>query len=173
MKLAIILLLTLVILVLVAIAIIVLRFSRRSYQRYTGLERQRASAKQSRETGADRLKTAERYLIEAQRELVRRGEHGEAQEIEFLRTPLSTLADRLRHATYGYSPLGSPNPVREDELADLQQRDADTILDAQAIMDLTEQVRTTAQGGEIPDLEALRAALDRLRTSLDRRGTVT
>jgi hypothetical protein len=173
MKIAIIFLLILVVVVLILLAVVLVRLSRRSYQRYTGLERQRASAKQSRETGADRLKTAERYLIEAQRELVGLGKHREAQSIEAMRLPLSTLADRLRHATYGYSPIGSPNPVHEAELADLQERDADTILDAQTIVDLADNVRTTARNDETPDLQGLQLALDRLRTSLDRRGTVT
>jgi hypothetical protein len=172
MKLAIIVLLILLAIMLAFLGIIVVRFSRRSYQRYTGLERQRFSAKRSRETGADRLKTAERYLIETQSELAGRGKHGEVQSIEAVRLTLSTLADRLRHATYGYSPIASPNPVDEAELADLQERDADTILDAQAILDAAEKVRTVARSGEVPDLRALQGLIDRLRTSLDRRRAV-
>jgi hypothetical protein len=151
----------------------VTRFGRRNYQRYSGLEHQRGAAKQARAAGADRLKGAERQLVEAQRELVMIGEHDGAQAIERLRTRLSTLADRLRHATYGYSPLGSPNPVREAELAELQERDAETITEAQGIVDLSEKVSSTARAGQVPDLEPLRAALEHLHATLDRRRAVS
>jgi hypothetical protein len=46
------------------------------------------------------------------------------------------MADRHRHATYRYALLGSPNPVREAELADRRQRDADVIVGTQLIADL-------------------------------------
>ena len=175
MKLTIILIVLLLIAVIVALsvlAVFVARWGRRSYQRYSGLERQRTSAKQSREAGADRLKSAERLLIEAQRDLVARDEHGQAQAIERLRSRLSTLADRLRHATYGYAPLGSPNPIQEEELAELQQRDAETTSDAQMITELTEKIRNTARESEAPDLQPLESALDSLLAALDRRKAV-
>ena len=172
MKLAIILIVLLLLAVIVALvllAVVTGRWGRRSHQRYSGLERQRASAKQSRDAGADRLKSAERLLIEAQRELVARGEHGQAQAIERLRSRLSTMADRHRHATYGYAPLGSPNPVQEAELAELQQRVADRLGVAQTIVELSEKVSSTARDGETPDLQPLESALDRLLGELDRR----
>jgi biopolymer transport protein ExbB/TolQ len=99
-KILIIVLVIAVVLVLVLVAVIMVRFGRRTYQRYSGLEHQRGAAKQARDAGADRLKSAERQLVEAQRELVSRGDHDEAQAIERLRSRLSTLADRLRYATY-------------------------------------------------------------------------
>ncbi len=169
MKVLVIVLLVALVAVLGLLVVILVRGARRGYQRYTGLERQRDSAKQSRVAGADRLKSAERKLIEAQRQLGTWGAHTEAQSIERLRSRLSTLADRLRYATYGYSPLGSSNPVREGELAELQQRDADTIADAQAIRDLAEEICGRATDGETPDLGPLAAALDLLQESLDRR----
>jgi hypothetical protein len=176
MKTVVIIVIVLVVVALVVLAILAVvlgRAGRRGWQRYTGLERQRDSAKQSRVTGADRLKRAERNLIEAQRALVERNELAGAQIIEVQRKHLSTLADRLRYATYGYSPMGSNRPVREQELADLQQRDADTIADAQAIVELTEAIRTAARGNETPDLGALTAALEDLSDSLDRRRAVS
>jgi type II secretory pathway pseudopilin PulG len=145
------------------------RWGRRSYQRYSGLERQRDSAKQARVAGSDRLKEAERHLVEAQRELVARSQTVEAQGIERLRTRLSTMADQHRHATYGYAPLGSPDPIRETELAEVQERDSETIGDADAIVELAADINTSAQRGEVPDLQPLAVALDRLRTSLERR----
>ncbi len=173
MKIVIVVLLIAIVLVLALLSVVVVRRGRRSYQRYGGLERQRASARQARETGADRLKDAERHLIEAQRDLAGRGQYGQAQELERLRARLPALADRLRHATYGYAPLGSPNPIREEELADLQQRDADMIPDAQMIVDLAEGIRDAVRAGEAPpDLRGLEMALDRFRGSLDRRKTV-
>jgi hypothetical protein len=156
----------------VLLAVVLLRGSQRTYQKYSGLDRQRTAAKQSRVTGANRLKTAERHLVEAQRELAERKEFAQAQEIERLRTQLSMLADRLRHAAYGYSSIGSPNPMKEAELAELQERDADIIIDAEGISDLAEQVRTEATAGRAPDLEILKAALDNFRTTLDRRRAV-
>jgi hypothetical protein len=166
----------LVIAVLVAVvvlAVIAARWGRRSYQRYSGLERQRAAAKQARVVGADRLQGAEQHLIEAQRLLADRGGYQQAQAIEHLRIRLSAMADRHRHATYGYAPLGSPNPVREAELADLQQRDADAIADAQAIAGLAETVRDRARAGDAPDLRPLQGALDDLERTLDRRKAAT
>ena len=118
-----------------------------------------------RVTGADRLKRAERHLIEAQRALVERNEFAGAQTIEGQRKHLSTLADRLRYANYGYSPFGSNRSVREAELAELQQRDSDTIADAQAIVELTDAARTSAKAGEIPHLGMLTTALDDLSDS--------
>jgi hypothetical protein len=173
MKVLIVVLLILVVVALVLVAVLVARFGRRNYQRYSGLERQRGAAKQARDAGADRLKSAEHHLVEAQRDLVGLGEHDQAQAIERLRTRLSTLADRLRHATYGYSPVGSPNPVREAELAELQERDAETITEAQRIVELAEHVSNTARAGQVPELEPLRSALDHLHATLDRRRAVS
>lgn len=169
MKILLIVLLIAVVLVLVLVAVLMVRFGRRTYQRYSGLEHQRGAAKQARDAGVDRLKSAERQLVDAQRELVLRGDHDEAQAIERLRSRLSTLADRLRYATYGYSPVGSPNPMHEAELAELQERDAETITEAQMILELTDQVLSTARDGQTPDLGPLRSALDHLLTTLDRR----
>jgi hypothetical protein len=149
------------------------RFGRRSYQRYSGLEHQRAGAKQSRDAGVDRLKDAERHLVRAQRELIARGQHPDAQAVERLRVRLSTAADRHRFATYGYAPLGSPNPIQEGELAELQARDADSIEDAQMITNLAAQVSATASAGSAPDLQPLEGALDHLVATLDRRKATT
>jgi hypothetical protein len=168
----IVILVILVLAVAAGLGVVLLRGGRRTYQKYSGLERQRNAAKQSRETGADRIKTAERHLIEAQQELVGRKDFDKAKEIERLRTQLSTLADRLRHSTYGYSPVGSPNPIHEAELADLQDRDAAIISEADGINNLAEQVKTETENGEVPDLRTLKAALENLRTTLDRRRTV-
>ncbi len=169
MKTLIIVLLVLLVAALIVLAVVLVRLARRGYQRYTGLERQRDSAKQSRVAGADRLKGAERRLVEAQRVLGARRAHSDAQDVERLRSRLSTLADRLRYATYGYSPLGSANPVRENELAEIQQNDADTIADAQAIRDTADEICRRASAGETPDLVPLASALDLLQESLDRR----
>jgi hypothetical protein len=161
-----------VILIVVAgLAIVVVRGGLRGYQKYSGLEHQRGSAKQSREVGKARLKGAERNLVEAQRELASRGDYASAQSVERLRSKLSTLADRLRYATYGYSPIGSQNPVREAELADLQERDADTIGDAQRITDLALTVKDACTAGQTPDLQPLQLAVDQLADTLDRRRT--
>lgn len=149
------------------------RFGRRAYQRYSGLDHQRGAAKQSRDAGADRLKDAERHLVQAQRELITRGQHYEAQAVERLRVRLSTAADRHRYASYGYAPVGSPNPVQESELAELQARDAETITDAQMISDLASQASTTAAAGAAPDLGPLEAAVDQLVSTLDRRKAIT
>lgn len=89
--------------------------------------------------------------------------------IERLRSRLSTLAYRRRHATYGYAPLGSPHPVREEELARLQGHDADVITDAAAIAELAESIRDRARDGAATDLRPLEAALDRLRAAAGRR----
>jgi len=172
-KVLIVILLALLVVVLVLLAVVLFRWGRRSYQHYSGLERQRDSAKQSRVAGADRLKTAERKLVEAQRDLAVLGKHAEAQEIERQRFRLSTLADRLRHAVYGYSPVGSPRPVREEELAELQQRDTDSIADSQMIADLAHEIRQGAATGSNPDLGSLTSALDLFQESLDRRRPVT
>jgi cell division protein FtsB len=162
-----------VLVVVALLAVVAARWGRRSYQRYSGLERQRAAAKQARVAGADRLQDAEQHLIEAQRLLAGRGVYQQAQAIEHLRIRLSAMADRHLHATYGYAPLGSPNPVREAELADLQQRDADAIGDAQAIAELAETVRDTARAGDTPDLRPLQGALDDFEVTLNRRKAAT
>ena len=172
MKTLVIVLIVLLLIAVIALVVVVVRYGLRSYQRYSGLERQRGSAKQSRNAGADRLKTAERYLVEAQRQLAERGEYSQTQPIERLRQRLSTLADRLRHATYGYAPLNSPNPIREAELAELQERDSETITESQSIVELAEDVSTAVRMGSEPDLEALRLALEHLQTTLDRRKAV-
>ena len=157
----------------VLVLVVLFRWGRRSYQHYSGLELQRVSAKQSRVAAADRLKTAERKLVEAQRDLAVLGKHAEAQEIERQRLRPSTLADRLCHAVYGYSPVGSPRPVREEELAEFQQRDADTIAESQMIVDLADEIRHGAATGADPELGRLTSALDLLQETLDRRRLVT
>jgi type II secretory pathway pseudopilin PulG len=140
----------LVIVALVLVAVLVTRFGRRNYQRYSGLERQASAAKRARDAGADRLKSAERHLVEAQRELVTIGEHDQVQAIERLRTRLSTLADRLRYAAYGYSLLGSPNPGargRARRAAGTRRRDDHG---DQSIVELSEHVSSTAEPGRSP-----------------------
>lgn len=160
-------------LVLVVVGLVMARGLRRGYQRYTGMERQRDAAKESRVAGADRLKGAERHLISAQRDLASHGKPADAQALERLRSRLSTLADRLRHAAYGYSPVGAANPIHEDALAELQRRDAEMIEDASDIAEACSRVAEQAANGELGDLVALRLALDRLQESLDRRRSVT
>jgi hypothetical protein len=167
-----------VLIVILIIAVVVLaiaagRFGRRGYQRYSGLERQRAAAKQSRDSGVDRLKDAERELLGAQHALIARGDHGDAQAVEALRVRLSTAADRHRYALHGYAPLGDPNPIREAELSELQARDGETIADAQLIRDLTGQMSDAVSDGESPDLTALSTAVDHLIARLDRRKALT
>jgi hypothetical protein len=61
--------------------------------------------------------------------------------------------------------------MREAEISQLQERDAETISDAQMIADLAEQVRSVASSGQAPELQPLRTALDDLQTTLDRRRT--
>ncbi len=165
-----------IVVVLVVIVVVALliglalgRFGLRSYQRYSGLERQRGAAKRARTAGVDRLKEAERRLVAAQRDLAAHGEPKQAQAVERLRVRLSTAADRHRYATHGYAPLGSATPVREEELAELQARDADTIGDAQHIDDLCAEIASSAASSSTPDLAPLEQALDRLAASLDRR----
>ncbi len=174
--LSIVLLVLVIVAVAVAVAVVgvaVWRFGRRSYQRYSGLERQRAAARQSRDAGVDRLKDAERELVRAQRQLIARGQHQDAQTIERFRVRLSTAADRHRYALHGYAPLGDPNPIREAELAELQARDSETIGDAQMINDLAHRAAGETAAGQSPDLAALEAAIDHLVTTLDRRKALT
>lgn len=173
MKTLLVIVLVLIIVALLVVAIGVWRFGRRSYQRYTGLEGQRAAAKSARDAGVDRLKEAEQQLVRAQRELVSRGQHEEAQRIERLRVRLSTAADRHRFALHGYAPLGDPNPIREAELAELQARDSETITDAQLVNDLAKAVNSSATGEDMPDLGSLESAIDHLVATLDRRKALT
>lgn len=173
MKTLILLLLLAVVVVVVVLVVFVARRGQREYQHYSGLERQRAAAKQSRDAGVDRLKDAERHLVAAQRELIGRGEHIPAQAIERLRTRLSTMADRHRFATHGYAPLNSANPVQEAELADLQERDSEAITDAQMISDLSETVEKSSRDGRTPELGPLESALDHFTATLDRRKAMT
>lgn len=172
MKILVVILIMLFLAILGLLTVIALRGGRRGYQKYSGLQRQRGSAKQTRMAGYDRLMSAERHLVEAQREMSGRGEHGGAQEIEKLRVPLSTLADRLRSAEYGYTPLGSDNPVREAELAEIQARDADIMTETETISNLTREIRDQSRDAQVPDLRTLATALDHLRESLDRRRKV-
>jgi FtsZ-interacting cell division protein ZipA len=169
MKVLLIVIAVIIIAILILLVVLLIRAGRRGYQKYSGLERQRNSAKLSRVAGADRLKSAEQKLVAAQRELAGRGAYDQAQEVERQRIRLSTQADRLRHATYGYSPVGSANPVHETELADLQQWDADTIADAQALVEIADDICRTATDGQRPDLGPLKSSLDLLQDSLDRR----
>jgi hypothetical protein len=157
----------------VVLAVFVARRGQREYQRYSGLEHQRAAAKQSRDAGVDRLKDANRYLVETQRAVIARGDHSAAQDVERLRSRLSTMADRTRFATHGYAPLHSPNPVREDELAELQAHDAETITDAQMVTDLCQQLSASAGAGEKLDLHPLESALGHLSSRLEARKALT
>jgi type II secretory pathway pseudopilin PulG len=174
--------LLIILLVVIAIAIVaaiavllvfVARRGQREYQKYSGLEHQRAAATQSRQSGVDRLKDANRYLVDAQRSLIARGDHAPAQDVEHLRTRLSTLADRTRFATHGYAPLGSPNPVRDAELAELQAHDAETITDAQMVTDLCQQLSASVHAGDTLDLHPLEAAVGHLSSRIDARSALT
>ncbi len=157
----------------VVLVVFVARRGQREYQRYSGLERQRAAAKQSRDAGVDRLKDANRHLAETQRSLIAGGDYGAAQDVERLRSRLATAADRTRFATHGYAPLRSPRPMREAELEDLQAHDADTIKDAQLVTDLCEQLSICVNAGEEPDLQPLESALAHLLAGINYRDSLT
>jgi hypothetical protein len=172
MKTVVVILVIIALVLLALLAAVAARFARRSYQHYSGLEHQRGSAKQARLASVDRLKDAERSLVTARRELAERSGHVEAGQLERLRLRISTLADRLRYASYGYSPLGSPDPIREPELERLQQKDSSAITDAEHIAELARRVATDADTGAAPDLEPLRSALDLFEESLDKRTEV-
>jgi hypothetical protein len=172
MKTVIVILVVVVLVLLALLAVVAARFARRSYQRYSGMEHQRGSAKQARLASVDRLKDAERLLVTAQRALAERSGHVEAGQVERLRLRISTAADRLRYASYGYSPLGSPDPVREPELERLQQNDTSSITDAERIAELARRASTEADTGAALELEPLRSALDLIEESLDRRTEV-
>lgn len=172
MKAALIVVLVLVVIALALLVVILVRYTRRSYETYSGREHQRDANKRLRVSGADRLREADRLLVDAQRSTVARGDHAGAQAIELLRTPLATLADRLRHAVYGYTPMGASDPVKEEELVELQARDADLLGDADAITELAREVSGAARAGSDIDLQPLTDAVDRLRASLDRRRAV-
>jgi hypothetical protein len=101
---------------------------------------------------------------EARGELVRHGDLAGVRAIKRLRTRLSTLGDRRRHATYGSAPPGSPHPAQEAELAELQACGAQAIGDAQDISDLAHGVAMT----EPLDLEPPRWALDRVHDAPER-----
>ena len=169
MKLLVIVLVLVVVVVLGLLGVIILRGGRRGYQRYSGLERQRSSAKEFREVGADRLKGAERLLVEAQRALSSRHLYEDMQDVDRLRLSIDTLADRLRHATYGYSPLGADHPTREAELMELQSRDADLNDECQQILELCEIVNRAATDEREIDLSFLQTALGNLRIEVERR----
>ena len=168
-----------IILVLLLLAAVVLaaiaawRFGRRSYQRYSGLETQRAAAKQSRDASVDRLKEAERELVHAQRDLIANGRHQDAQTIEHLRVRLTTATDRNRFALHGYAPLTDPNPIREPELAELQAHDAGAVTDAELVRALAARASATAADGTAPELGSLEEAIDHVVASLDRRKSLT
>ena len=83
------------------------------------------------------------------------------------------MADRHHFATHGYAPLSSPNPVREDELAELQAHDAETITDTQMVTDLCRQLSASAHAGEKLDLLPLESALGHLSSRLDARKALT
>jgi len=173
MKALIVIVLLLLVLVTVLVALAAWRFGRRSYQRYSGLEQQRAGAKRSRDAGVDRLKDAERELVRAQRDLIAHGRHHDAQAIERVRVRLTTAADRHRFATWGYAPLADANSIREAELAELQARDSETIGDAQLVSDLVRQLSRSAADGTALDLSALDVAVAHLTATLDRRKAVS
>ena len=172
MKLALIVVLVFVVIALAFLVVVLVRYARRSYETYSGREHQRDANKRLRVSGADRLSEADRLLVEAQHSIVARGDHAGAQAIELIRTPLSTLADRLRYAVYGYTPMGASDPVKEEELAELQARDADLLGDADVITELARDLAMQARIATPFDLKPLTEALDRLRASLDRRRTV-
>lgn len=169
------LLIILVVLAVVVVALLLLvlgRGVRRGTQRYIGLERQRDSAKSSRVAGSERLKKAERSLVEAQRVIGVGGRGPDLRAIERQRLRIASLADQLRYASYGYSAIGAAEPVREPELAELQLQDADLNANAQSVAELADDFRRAVVAGELPTLDPLVSALDLFQEDLERRRPV-
>lgn len=169
MKAVIIVLVALLVLLLLILATLLVRMLVRSYQKYSGLSEQRGGAKQARESGSDRLKSAERDLAETQRLLSLRGQTSTAQEFEPLRLHLSTLSDQLRHATYGYSPVGASNRVAEPELAELQAQDLRLMSESDSIARMARSIRDDTVRGKEADLSGIASSLDDLRDAFERR----
>jgi hypothetical protein len=161
-----------VVLLLIALLVALVRIGRRGWQRYSGLERQRASAKAYRVDGADRLKVAERRMTELERALASEGRLETMQAAEQLRRRLSTCCARFRHAEYGWTPIGAHRPVRETEMSELQERDADLMGDADRIAELVTSLHSSARDDGNLDLEILQTAIEEFESALDRRRKV-
>lgn len=152
--------------------VVLVRGIRSVYQKYDSDEKLRHSNKVARNASFDRLRICERVLLEVQREAVANGEHGTALSIERRLSKLRSIADRLRYGRYGYTPVAALDPIHQDELAALQEGDADAMIDAQALIVQVQALQEMISvDGEPPDLSAIDATIDRLESHLSRRDT--
>jgi hypothetical protein len=93
----------------------------------------------------------------------------DAQALEQIRRRLVTVADRHRHAEYGYAGVGAARPVQEGQLAELGSRDLDLMEDADRIEGIVRDVTAAIERNEASELEHLRAAVDDYASTLERR----
>ncbi|MDW8226605.1 MAG: hypothetical protein RMJ60_02265, partial [Anaerolineales bacterium] len=90
------------------------------------LERQnrRAADKMLRDQVALRYEELQRRLFDIKKDLVDAGEFSLLEEIDSIGLKLTTLVDRLRTASYGYSGFFDSLKINEEELAQLYAFDA-------------------------------------------------
>ncbi len=144
------------------------------YKGYKEKEMRRAADKQVRDSLAKKLDARRRKLTALQQELLTSGGLLWVDDMERLVARLQTVRDRIKTASYGYSPFFDLVKVKEDDLD--RMIEFDEALGAQlaevdeAITGLQEAVRAKAEIGEA--IQAADEALVALNETFSRREDV-
>lgn len=144
------------------------------YKGYKEKEMRRAADKQVRDSLARKLDARRRKLTALQQELLTSGGLQWLDDIERLVARLQTVRDRIKTASYGYSPFFDLVKVKEDDLD--RMIEFDEALGAglaevdEAITGLQEAVRAKAEIGEA--IQSADDALVALNETFSRREDV-
>lgn len=126
---------------------------------YRAREEARETDRRLRDYLASRIDAANRGLDEAKKAALKSGGLAAMNDFDGLDARLSTSANRLRHARYGYSPFFAQVKIGEAELSQIYDLDM-------SLIGLTDQLEHGAKSGQ-PAL--LRSALDGLDRQLEAR----
>ena len=122
---------------------------------YQDLEGMREADKQVRVYLAEQLHSLLRELEPAQRRLADAGRLERLPPLDRIARQMSTQADRVRYASYGFAGVFAARKIREGELAALHDFDLQLV---QALSELRSRLRAAAEAADRD--EGFREALD-------------
>lgn len=136
---------------------------------YIEREMRREVDKMERDWLADQLDRVRGMLQDRVREWSRRGNLANLDLASSAEKLLDRLANRVRHADYGYTGFFDAVKIHEDELARLYEFDLDLIEEVEGLMSRTQTLPATASEDDVAALLDVVRSADRM---FDERATV-
>jgi hypothetical protein len=126
---------------------------------YKERQMRRSADQLLRKTMADKLADQRRKIDAAQKELINHGRLDLVDDLGSAVTQLQTFADRVRFASYGYAGIFDAVKIKQEQLAQIYEFDAQLIDYVERLEEATGQLRSAIPSGEGVE-EAIRTIQD-------------